>query len=185
VSDCGSLLGPVKPLRFASSQLDGLRLIGLAIWALKDGTGQNVTFPARQFTANGQRRGFFLLRAITDPAAQDRLREFALQAYRPRSADWGSKDCAARSDGRAPRTWRPAPGEENVRGTAAGHATISRGITESPVRGFLLGKAPRVRAGDACGSRPFTDLIARVGWRCLTSSRRSRTPCGSQYHFTE
>jgi hypothetical protein len=52
------------------------------IWARKDGTGQNVTFPARQFTTNGQRRSFLLLRAITDPAAQDRLRDFVLQAYR-------------------------------------------------------------------------------------------------------
>ena len=51
------------------------------IWARQDGTGQNVTFPARQFTAHGQRRSFSLLRAINDPAAQDRLREFVLQAY--------------------------------------------------------------------------------------------------------
>lgn len=44
--------------------------------------GQNVTFPARQFTAHGQRRSFSLLRAIDDPAAQDRVRELVLQAYR-------------------------------------------------------------------------------------------------------
>jgi len=69
-------------LHFTGGELDGLRLIGFAIWARKDGTGQNVTFPARQFTTNGQRRSFLLLRAITDPAAQDRLREFVLQAYR-------------------------------------------------------------------------------------------------------
>ena len=55
---------------------------GFAIWARRDGTGQNVTFPARQFTAHGQRRSFSLLRAIEDPAAQDRVREFVLQAYR-------------------------------------------------------------------------------------------------------
>jgi hypothetical protein len=36
---------------------------------------QNVTFPARQFTANGQRRSFLMLRATDDPAAQDRLRD--------------------------------------------------------------------------------------------------------------
>src|SRR5205823_12048001 len=69
-------------LHFTGGELDGLRLIGFAIWARKDGTGQNVTFPARQFTTNGQRRSFLLLRAISDPAAQDRLREFVLQAYR-------------------------------------------------------------------------------------------------------
>ncbi len=69
-------------LHFTGGELDGLRLIGFGIWARKDGTGQNVTFPARQFTANGQRRSFLLLRAITEPAAQDRLRDFVLQAYR-------------------------------------------------------------------------------------------------------
>ena len=40
-------------LHFTGGELDGLRLIGFSIWARKDGTGQNVTFPARQFTANG------------------------------------------------------------------------------------------------------------------------------------
>ena len=69
-------------LHFTGGELDGLRLIGFSIWARKDGTGQNVTFPARQFTTNGQRRSFLLLRAISEPAAQDRLRDFVLQAFR-------------------------------------------------------------------------------------------------------
>ena len=68
-------------LHFPGGELDGLKLIGFAIWARRDGTGQNVTFPARQFTAHGQRRSFSLLRAIDDPATQDRVREFVLQAY--------------------------------------------------------------------------------------------------------
>ena len=51
-------------LHFTGGELDGLKLIGFAVWARRDGTGQNVTFPARQFTANGQRRSFSLLRAI-------------------------------------------------------------------------------------------------------------------------
>jgi len=49
-------------LHFTGGELDGLKLIGFAIWARRDGTGQNVTFPARQFTAHGQRRSFSLLR---------------------------------------------------------------------------------------------------------------------------
>jgi hypothetical protein len=69
-------------LHFTGGELDGLKLIGFAIWARRDGTGQNVTFPARQFTAHGQRRRFSLLRAIDDPAAQDRVRDLVLQAYR-------------------------------------------------------------------------------------------------------
>jgi hypothetical protein len=43
--------------------------------------GQNVTFPARQFTVGGDRRSFSLLRYVDNPAAQDRLRDFLLQAY--------------------------------------------------------------------------------------------------------
>jgi hypothetical protein len=69
-------------LHFTGGELDGLKLIGFSIWARRDGTGQNVTLPARQFTAHGQRRSFSLLRAINDdPAAQERVRDFVLQAY--------------------------------------------------------------------------------------------------------
>ena len=51
------------------------------IWERRDGNGLNVTFPARQFTVGGERRSFSLLRYVDNPAAQDRLREFLLQAY--------------------------------------------------------------------------------------------------------
>lgn len=40
-------------LHFAGGELDGLKLIGFAVWARKDGGGKNVTFPARQFTVHG------------------------------------------------------------------------------------------------------------------------------------
>lgn len=69
-------------LHFTGGELDGLKLIGFAIWARRDGTSRSVTLPARQFVTHGQRRSFSLLRAIDDPAAQDRVREFVLQAYR-------------------------------------------------------------------------------------------------------
>jgi hypothetical protein len=69
-------------LHFTGGELDGLKLIGFSIWARRDGTGQNVTFPARQFTTHGQRRSFSLLRPIDDPTAQERVRDFVLQAYR-------------------------------------------------------------------------------------------------------
>jgi hypothetical protein len=52
------------------------------VWERRTGTGRNVTFPARQYTVNGERRSFALLRPITgDATAQDRLREMVLQAY--------------------------------------------------------------------------------------------------------
>lgn len=61
--------------------LSGLKLIGFSIWARRDG-GKNVMFPARQYTVNGNRRNFALLRPSTeDRSAQDAIRECILDAY--------------------------------------------------------------------------------------------------------
>ena len=68
-------------LHFTGGELDGLKLIGFAVWQRRDGVGQNVTFPARQFTVHGEKRSFALLRATGDPNVQDRVRELVLQAY--------------------------------------------------------------------------------------------------------
>ena len=81
-------------IQFAGADLDGLKLIGFAVWARRDGRGQNVTFPARQFTTSGQRRRFLLLRATSDPAAQDRLRDFVLQANRAHAQEVGETGTA-------------------------------------------------------------------------------------------
>jgi hypothetical protein len=61
--------------------LDGLKLVGFAIWERRTGGGRNVTFPARQYSVNGERRSFALLRPTVDAAAQDRLRDEILIAY--------------------------------------------------------------------------------------------------------
>ena len=68
-------------LHFASGPLDGLKLIGFGVWERRGGNGRNVTFPARQYSVNGERRSFALLRPIVDGAAQDRIRDLILQAY--------------------------------------------------------------------------------------------------------
>lgn len=68
-------------LHFTGGELDGLKLIGFAVWVRRDGNGQHVTFPARPFTVHGERRSFSLIRAINNPSAQDRLRDLVLQAY--------------------------------------------------------------------------------------------------------
>jgi hypothetical protein len=68
-------------LHFNEGTLDGLKLIGFGIWERKNGNGRNVTFPARQYSVNGERRSFALLRPVVDAAVQDRVREFILQAY--------------------------------------------------------------------------------------------------------
>jgi hypothetical protein len=68
-------------LHFTSGVLEGLKLIGFAVWERKTGNGRNVTFPARQYSVNGERRSFALLRPIADATAQDRIRDLILQAY--------------------------------------------------------------------------------------------------------
>ena len=68
-------------LHFGSGPLEGLKLIGFSIWERKTGNGRNVTFPARQFSVNGERRSFALLRPLSDATAQDRVRDLILQAY--------------------------------------------------------------------------------------------------------
>jgi hypothetical protein len=68
-------------LHFTDGVLAGLKLIGFSIWERRGGTGRNVTFPARQYSINGERRTFALLRPITDATAQDAVREAILAAY--------------------------------------------------------------------------------------------------------
>ena len=68
-------------LHFTEGALDGLKLIGFAVWERRTGNGRNVTFPARQYAVNGERRSCALLRPIADIAAQERIRELVLQAY--------------------------------------------------------------------------------------------------------
>jgi hypothetical protein len=40
-------------LHFNDGVLDGLKLIGFAVWERRSGSGRNVTFPARQYSVNG------------------------------------------------------------------------------------------------------------------------------------
>jgi hypothetical protein len=68
-------------LHFTDGALEGLRLIGFAIWERRGGNGRNVTFPARQYTVDGERRSFALLRPIADVGAQSRIRDLVLEAY--------------------------------------------------------------------------------------------------------
>jgi hypothetical protein len=68
-------------LHFRGGELDGLKLTGFAIWQRRDRNGCDVTFPSREFTVDGRRRRYSLLRAISDPAAQDRVRDLVLRVY--------------------------------------------------------------------------------------------------------
>ena len=71
-------------LHFTDGTLDGLKLVGFAVWAsrLASPDGRRVTFPARNHVVNGERRSFTLRRPIGgDPTAQDRLRDLILPTY--------------------------------------------------------------------------------------------------------
>ena len=68
-------------LHFIDGELDGLKLIGFSIWERRGGGGRNVTFPARSYAVNGERRSFALLRPIADVTAQNRIRERVLEAF--------------------------------------------------------------------------------------------------------
>jgi len=67
-------------LIFHDGPLMGLKLIGFAVWERRDG-GRTVTFPARQYSVNGERRSFALLRPLADVADQERVRSLVLDAY--------------------------------------------------------------------------------------------------------
>jgi hypothetical protein len=102
-TDCGNPAG--KPanaeLHFADGPLARLKLVGFAIWERRarrtdrvgnpisgERGGRNVTFPARQYAVNGERRSFALLRPISDASAQDRIRDLVLAAF----GEWESSE---------------------------------------------------------------------------------------------
>ena len=68
-------------VHFTEGEFAGLKLIGFSVWERRNGPGRSVTFPARNYVVNGERRSFALLRPITDSHAQDRVRDLILQEY--------------------------------------------------------------------------------------------------------
>src|SRR6267143_101643 len=82
-NDKGNPVGKLADaeLHFTTGPLEGLKLIGFGIWERRTGGGRNVTFPARTYSVNGERRSFALLRPIADATAQERIRDLILNAY--------------------------------------------------------------------------------------------------------
>jgi hypothetical protein len=68
-------------LHFSEGPMEGLKLVGFSIWERRGGNGRNVTFPARSYVVNGDRRSFALLRPIVDSTAQSKLRDLILEAF--------------------------------------------------------------------------------------------------------
>ena len=80
-SPAGKLADAEVMFEAASGPLSGMKLIGFAVWERRDG-GRNVTFPARQYSVNGERRSFALLRPANGEAtAQEAIRDAILEAY--------------------------------------------------------------------------------------------------------
>ena len=59
-----------------------MKLMGFAVWERKQRPGRNVTFPARNYSVNGDRRSYALFRSDgNDTQVQDRVRDLILQVY--------------------------------------------------------------------------------------------------------
>ena len=68
-------------LHFGDGPMEGLKLIGFSIWERRGGNGRNVTFPARSYVVDGDRRSYALLRPIVDSTAPAKLRDLILDAF--------------------------------------------------------------------------------------------------------
>jgi len=74
-------------VHFTQGPMQGLKLMGFAVWERKTGSGRNVTFPARQYSVNGERRSYALLRPIEAATSQAQIRDLILQAYSEHEAE--------------------------------------------------------------------------------------------------
>ena len=69
-------------IHFTEGTFQGLKLMGFAVWERRTGVGRTVTFPARTYSVNGERRSFSLLRpANGESSVQDGVRDLVLLAY--------------------------------------------------------------------------------------------------------
>ena len=77
--------------------LAGLKLIGFGVWERRGAGGRNVTYPARLYSINGERRTFALLRSREIGVQPTNLRDLILSVY----ADWTTVKPTVGSEGRA------------------------------------------------------------------------------------
>jgi hypothetical protein len=76
---------------FTGGELDGLTLVGFAVWEARNGEPRYVSLPARQFAVDGARCSFILLRWIEDPKAQGDCDNSCCRRTRNTSSDGGSR----------------------------------------------------------------------------------------------
>ena len=107
-SDSSTPVGKIADAEivFDDGVLNGLKLVGFSIWERRGGSGgRNVTFPARSYSVNGERRSFALLRPVMDTTAQEPLRALILQAlaeYRGATGGHGADVWRCRAARRGP-----------------------------------------------------------------------------------
>ena len=133
-------------LHFADGPLAGLKLIGFAIWERRGGGGRNVTFPARQYSVNGERRSFALLRPVVDTTRPGRGARPHPRGVRRVRAGAGRRRVVVASAGRS------ASGAPSVRqsvgvATRIAHLTVTARRIVSPARSCR--PRGRVRAGSS------------------------------------
>ncbi len=75
-------------LHFTEGPLAGLKLVGFGVWERRTGGGRNVTFPSRQYSVNGERRSFALLRPISEEHSNEEIREAVLRAFADHEAQF-------------------------------------------------------------------------------------------------
>ena len=68
-------------LHFHEGPLAGLKLVGFGVWQARTGKRRNVTYPARQYSVDGERRSYALLRPMADAHATHAVRDLILAAY--------------------------------------------------------------------------------------------------------
>jgi hypothetical protein len=95
-SDSSTPVGKIADaeLVFEDGVLNGLKLVGFSVWERRGGGGRNVTFPARTYSVNGERRSFALLRPVADATAQEPMRALILQALAEYEAQAAQADVA-------------------------------------------------------------------------------------------
>ena len=67
-------------LHFTEGLLAGFKLVGFGVWERGDHV-RRVTLPTRQYSVNGERRSFSLLRPAADGASTESVRQEILDAY--------------------------------------------------------------------------------------------------------
>ena len=80
-------------VHFSDGPMDGLKLIGFGIWERRGGNGRNVTFPARSYVVNGDRRSYALLpETYTKPRTRylARVRNPNPKLEKPNAAEAGA-----------------------------------------------------------------------------------------------